>query len=124
MDFEEHINKDKFDICGGLQEHKLQGFLISTMPRLFIWITRLCVLYTSYSTDEERLSHRPTDVKLEDRKYLSEDIEHFMTRDEILLSILGQRSGYVQGIGYGKKPLRKTIMQQANIKSSVSLVKE
>ena len=47
-----------------------------------------------------------------------------MTREEMYSSILGQRSGYVRGFGYGKKPPRKTQMQQANIEASVSSAME
>ncbi|XP_059305621.1 uncharacterized protein LOC132057171 isoform X2 [Lycium ferocissimum] len=177
--------KNKFEVCGGLREHKLQGFVISSMQRLFrAWKARLHTDYLRYSTDEERLSHRPEDVQLEDWKYLvkyfgseefkrdpvsgekdtpdkvweiqhthknvngervwldsksqqihgqlqqlvveqqSEEVEHPMTREEMYSSILGQRSGYVRGFGYGKKPPRKTQMQQANIEASVSSAME
>ncbi|KAM3358898.1 hypothetical protein P3S68_021831 [Capsicum galapagoense] len=50
----------------------------------------------------------------------SEEIENPMTSDEILSSVLGTRSGYVQGKGYGEKPPKKSQMQQANIVASVS----
>ncbi|KAF3617593.1 putative formin-like protein 3-like [Capsicum annuum] len=50
----------------------------------------------------------------------SEEIENPMTSDMILSSVLGVRSGYVRGKGHGKKPLKKSQMQQANIESSVS----
>ncbi|OIT38547.1 hypothetical protein A4A49_59380, partial [Nicotiana attenuata] len=50
----------------------------------------------------------------------SEDIEHPMTRDEILSSVVGERTGYVRGKGYGKKPPKKSNIQQANIEASVS----
>ncbi|XP_059288588.1 uncharacterized protein LOC132041929 [Lycium ferocissimum] len=41
------------------------------MQRLFrAWKARLHTDYLRYSTDEERLSHRPEDVQLEDWKYL------------------------------------------------------
>ncbi|KAG5619501.1 hypothetical protein H5410_004719 [Solanum commersonii] len=53
-------------------------------------------------------------------KQQSEEIEHRMTRDDILSSVLGERSGYVRGKGYGKKPPKKTQIQQADIESSVS----
>ncbi|KAH0669665.1 hypothetical protein KY285_023833 [Solanum tuberosum] len=188
--------KDKFEVSGGLRAHKLQGFVISTMQRLFrAWKARLHNHYCAYSMDEDRLSNRPEDVELEDWKYLvkyfgsekfkvisernknnrekqitkhscgtrsfaeveeatrdplsgekdspdkvweiqhtrksasgervwldpqsqqihshleqlvveqqSEEIENPMTRDEILSSILDDRSGYVRGKGYGKKP--------------------
>ncbi|KAH0761318.1 hypothetical protein KY290_017391 [Solanum tuberosum] len=168
--------KDKFEVCDGLKEHKLQGFVISTMQRLFrAWKARLHKFYSAYSTDEDRLSHRPEDVELEDWKYLvkeilnrekkthqikfgrfntrkntngerewldpqsqqihgqlqqlvveqqSDEIEHRMTRDDILSSVLGERSGYVQGKGYGKKPPKKTQIQQADIEASVSSAME
>ncbi|XP_019256070.1 PREDICTED: uncharacterized protein LOC109234506 isoform X1 [Nicotiana attenuata] len=50
----------------------------------------------------------------------SKEIEHPMTRDEILSTVLGERTGYVRGKGYGKKPPKKSNTQQANIESSVS----
>nr|XP_009789979.1 PREDICTED: uncharacterized protein LOC104237517 isoform X2 [Nicotiana sylvestris] len=175
------------------------------MQRLFrAWKARLSRLYSKYNTNEERLSHRPEDVELEDWKYLiqyfgsqdfkvvsdrnkrnrekqitkhtcgtrsfaeveestrnpitgeidtpdkvweiqhtrkddrgelgqlqevvtqqqSEEIEHPMTRDEILSIVLGERTGYVRGKGYGKKPPKKSNMQHANIESSVSSAME
>nr|XP_009774923.1 PREDICTED: uncharacterized protein LOC104224899 isoform X3 [Nicotiana sylvestris] len=204
--------KDKFEVCSGLREHRFQAFVISTMQRLFrAWKARLSIMYSKYNTNEERLSHRPEDVELEDWKYLiryfgspkfkvasernkrnrdhqiikhtygtksfaeveestrnpitgeldtpdkvweiqhtrkdgrgelvwldsqsqqihgqlqevvaqqqSEDIEHPMTRDEILSSVVGERTGYVRGKGYGKKPPKKSNIQQANIEASVS----
>ncbi|WMV33229.1 hypothetical protein MTR67_026614 [Solanum verrucosum] len=169
--------KDKFEVCDGLREHKLQGFVISTMQRLFrAWKARLHNCYYAYSTDDDKLSHRPEDVELEDWKYLvkyfgsekfkvvsernrknrekqitkhscgtrsfveveestgqlqqlvveqqSEEIEHRMTRDDILSSVLGERSGYVRGKGYGKKPPKKNQIQQADIEASVSSAME
>ncbi|KAM3382941.1 hypothetical protein P3S68_008516 [Capsicum galapagoense] len=50
----------------------------------------------------------------------SEEIENPMTSDMILSSVLGVRSGYVRGKGHGKKPLKKSQMQQRNIESSLS----
>ncbi|XP_049359539.1 uncharacterized protein LOC125824234 [Solanum verrucosum] len=208
--------KDKFEVSGGLRAHKLQGFVISTMQRLFrAWKARLHNHYCAYSTDEDRLSNRPEDVELEDWKYLvkyfgsekfkvisernknnrekqitkhscgtrsfaeveestrdpisgeldspdkvweiqhtrksasgervwldpqsqqihsqlkqlvvqqeSEEIETPMTRDAILSSVLGERSGYVRGKGYGKKPPKKAQIQQADIEASVSSAME
>ncbi|XP_060216626.1 uncharacterized protein LOC132644087 [Lycium barbarum] len=208
--------QNKFEVCGGLREHKLQGFVISSMQRLVrAWKAQLHTDYLRYSTDEDRLSHRPEDVQLEDWKYLvkyfgseefkvvsernkrnrakqitkhacgtrsfaeveestrdpvsaekdkpdkvweiqhtrknvngervwldsksqqihgqlqqlvveqqSEEVGYPMTREEMYSSILGQRSGYVRGFGYGKKPPRKTQMQQANIEASVSSTME
>ncbi|XP_055830842.1 uncharacterized protein LOC129899859 [Solanum dulcamara] len=202
--------KDKFEFCGGLREHKLQGFVISTMQRLFrAWKARLHNSYSAYDTDEERLSHRPEDVELEDWKYLvkyfgsekfkvvsernkknrekqitkhscgtrsfaevdernpesgekdtpdkvweiqhtrkkdngervwfdllqgqlqqlvveqqSEEIEHPMTRDEILSSVLGEISVYVREKGYGKKPPKKSQLHKSDIEASVSSAME
>ncbi|XP_016486778.1 uncharacterized protein LOC107807013 [Nicotiana tabacum] len=42
-----------------------------------------------------------------------------MTRDEILYSVLGERTCYVRGKGYGKKPPKKCNIQHANIEASV-----
>lgn len=41
----------------------------------------------------------------------SEEVEHPMTRDEILSSVLGERSGYIRGKGYEKKPPKKYHMK-------------
>ncbi|KAH0678904.1 hypothetical protein KY284_019989 [Solanum tuberosum] len=206
--------KDKFEVSGGLRAHKLQGFVISTMQRLFrAWKARLHNHYCAYSTNEDKLSNRPEDVELEDWKYLvkyfssekfkvisernknnrekqttkhscgtrsfaeveestrdplsgkkdspdkvweihhtrksasgervwldpqsqqihleqlvveqqSKEIENLMTRDEILSSVLGERSGYVRGKGYGKKPPKKAQIQHADIEASVSSAME
>ncbi|MCD7448937.1 hypothetical protein HAX54_047549, partial [Datura stramonium] len=63
--------KDKFEVHGGLLERKLQGFVISTMQRLFTaWKAQLRIFYYSNNIDQDRLSHRPEDVELEDCKYL------------------------------------------------------
>nr|XP_018627048.1 uncharacterized protein LOC104098385 isoform X1 [Nicotiana tomentosiformis] len=47
-----------------------------------------------------------------------------MTRDEILSTVLGERTGYVRGKGYRKKLPKKSNMQQENIESSVSSAME
>ncbi|KAF3640579.1 putative formin-like protein 3-like [Capsicum annuum] len=141
-----HCMQDKFKVQNGLSEHKLQGFVISTMQRLFrSWKARLHVIYSSYDNDKNLLSHRPEDVELDDWNHLveyfgsdefkgqlhqlvveqqSEEIENPMTSDEILSSVLGVRSGYVRGKGHGKKPPKKSQMHQENIEASVSLVVE
>ncbi|KAF3662059.1 hypothetical protein FXO38_11377 [Capsicum annuum] len=49
----------------------------------------------------------------------SKEIELRMTGDEILSSILGERSGYVRGKGNGKKPPKKNQTQQTNIEASM-----
>ncbi|PHT89888.1 hypothetical protein T459_05001 [Capsicum annuum] len=49
----------------------------------------------------------------------SKKIELRMTGDEILSSVLGERSGYVRGKGHGKKPPKKNQTQQTNIEASV-----
>ncbi|XP_075110174.1 uncharacterized protein LOC107793189 isoform X3 [Nicotiana tabacum] len=50
----------------------------------------------------------------------SEDIKHPMTRDEILSSVVGERTGYVRGKGYRKNPPKKSNIQHANIEARVS----
>ncbi|XP_060209124.1 uncharacterized protein LOC132636325 [Lycium barbarum] len=67
--------KNKFEVCGGLREHKLQGFVISSMQRLF--------------RDEERLSHRPKDVQLEDWKYL---VKYFGSEEFNIVSERNKRN--------------------------------
>ncbi|KAF3626008.1 putative formin-like protein 3-like [Capsicum annuum] len=115
--------KDKFEVRNGLPKHKLQGFVIYSMQRLFrSWKARLHVIYSSYNNDKDRLSHRPKDIELDDWKHLvehfgndkfkgqlqqlvveqqSEEIDLWMIKDEILTLVLGEISGYVRGKGYG-----------------------
>lgn len=63
--------QEKFEVGGGRGEHVLQGFVASTMQRLFrTWKTRLHAEYLRYNTDEERLSHPPKDVMPEDWEFL------------------------------------------------------
>lgn len=50
----------------------------------------------------------------------SEEIEYPMTRAEILSSVLDERTGYVRGKGYGKKPPKSSHTQATNIEASVS----
>ncbi|XP_019257788.1 PREDICTED: uncharacterized protein LOC109236007 [Nicotiana attenuata] len=50
----------------------------------------------------------------------SEENEHPLPRDEILSAVLGERTGYVRGKGYGKKPPKKSHIQAANLEASVS----
>ncbi|KAF3630431.1 hypothetical protein FXO38_14694 [Capsicum annuum] len=69
---------------------------------------------TCYNNDKDRLSHRPEDVELDDWKHL---VEHFGSDK---FKVLGEKSGYVRGKGYGKKPTKKNQTQQANIEASVS----
>ncbi|MCE5166210.1 hypothetical protein HAX54_015847 [Datura stramonium] len=53
------LSQDKFEVHVGLSKHKLQGFVIRTMQRLFrAWKARLRILCSSYNTYEDRLSHR------------------------------------------------------------------
>ncbi|KAM3264290.1 hypothetical protein P3L10_001284 [Capsicum annuum] len=69
--------RDKFEVRNALPEHKLQGFMISTMQRLFrTWKARLHVIYSSYENEKDRLSHRPKDVELDDWNHL---VEYFGT---------------------------------------------
>ncbi|KAM3340304.1 hypothetical protein P3S68_030174 [Capsicum galapagoense] len=71
--------RDKFEVRNGLPKHKLQGFVISTMKRLFrTWKAQLHVIYSSYDNDKDRLSHRPEDVELDDWKHL---VEYFGTNE-------------------------------------------
>ncbi|OIT19365.1 hypothetical protein A4A49_65402, partial [Nicotiana attenuata] len=61
---------DKFEATG-VREHVLQALVVNTMKRLFrTWKIRLHVEYSRYDTDEERLSHRPSDVTPEDWVFL------------------------------------------------------
>ncbi|KAF7826969.1 uncharacterized protein G2W53_018133 [Senna tora] len=46
--------------------------------------------------------------------------QHPLTGDEILESVLGERSGYVRGKGYGKKPITKRARKQIDVEASVS----
>ncbi|KAF3639394.1 putative formin-like protein 3-like [Capsicum annuum] len=125
------IFQDKFEVRNGLLEHKLQGFVIRTMQRLFkAWKSRLHVIYSSYSNDKDRLSHCPEDFEWDNWKHLVEhfgsdkfkfeEIELCMIEDKILSLVLGERSRYVRGKGYGKKPPNNNQTQQANIETSVS----
>ncbi|KAJ8568817.1 hypothetical protein K7X08_032448 [Anisodus acutangulus] len=43
-----------------------------------------------------------------------------MAGDEILTSVLGEKTRYVRGKGYGKKPPKKSRLQQENIEARVS----
>ncbi|XP_060195685.1 uncharacterized protein LOC132624933 [Lycium barbarum] len=82
--------KNKFEVCGGLREHKLQGFVISSMQRLFrAWKAQLLTDYLRYATDEERLSHRPKDVQLEDWKYL---VKYFGSEEFKIVSERNKRN--------------------------------
>nr|XP_018633125.1 uncharacterized protein LOC104115996 isoform X2 [Nicotiana tomentosiformis] len=202
--------KDKFEVLGGMREHRFQAFVIDIMRRLFrAWKARLSIRYSRHVAEGNILSRRPEDIELEDWKYLveyfgspkfkiisegnrknrekqitkyacgtrsfaeveestknpatgekeppdrvweiqhtrkndrgeivwvdpqsqqihlqelvaqqqSEEIVHPMTRDEILSSVHGERTGYVRGKGYGKKPPKNSLTQAANIEASVS----
>ncbi|XP_016433028.1 uncharacterized protein LOC107759569 [Nicotiana tabacum] len=60
------------------------------MQRLFrAWKARLSRLYSKYNTNEERLSHRPEDVELEDWKYL---IQYFGSQDFKVVSERNKRN--------------------------------
>lgn len=50
----------------------------------------------------------------------SEENENPMIGDEILVTVFGERTGYVRGKGYGKRPPRKNRLQQADVEASVS----
>ncbi|OIT36597.1 hypothetical protein A4A49_06472 [Nicotiana attenuata] len=205
--------KDKFEATG-VREHVLQALVVNTMKRLFrTWKTRLHVEYSRYATDEERLSHRPSDVTPEDwvfllghfgspefkavsernkinrgkqitkhscgsksfaeveestrnpvngqkappdrvwelqhtRKNDKEELvwsdpqsqqihgqlqeiveqqqfeENPMNADEILVTVLGERTGYVRGKGYGKRPAKKSRVQQVELEASMSSAME
>ncbi|KAF3635285.1 putative formin-like protein 3-like [Capsicum annuum] len=146
--------RDKFEVRNGLPEYKLQGFVISTMQRLFrSWkaqlqdvelddlkhlveylgsdefkvvskrnkrnrekqITKHSCGTRSFAEVEESMRNPLTGGQLHQLivEQQSEDIENPMTSDEILSLVLGVRSGYVQGKGHGKKPPKKSQMQQA-----------
>lgn len=51
-----------------------------------------------------------------------EENESPMNGDEILAIVLGERTGYVRGKGYGKKPLTKSRMQLADLGSLSSAI--
>ncbi|KAM3323322.1 putative protein isoform X2 [Capsicum chacoense] len=53
-----------------------------------------------------------------------EQNENPMTGDEVLATILGERTGYVRGKGYGKKPLKKSQVERATLGSDLSSVIE
>jgi len=54
-----------------MREDVLQALVVDTMRRLFrAWKTRLHKEYNLYTTDKERLSHRPDDVTPEDWVFL------------------------------------------------------
>ncbi|KAF3658799.1 putative transcriptional regulator STERILE APETALA-like [Capsicum annuum] len=53
-----------------------------------------------------------------------EQNENPMTGDEVLATILGGRTGYVRGKGYGKKPLKKSQVERATLGSDLSSVIE
>ncbi|PHT49906.1 hypothetical protein CQW23_09653 [Capsicum baccatum] len=121
--------RDKFEVRNGLPEHKLQGFVIRTMQRLFrTWKARLHVIYSSYDNNKDRLSHQLEDVELDDWKHL---VEYFGTDEFRRNPLTGeketpdkiweiQHTRYFRGKGYEKKPPKKSQMQQANIEAKVS----
>ncbi|PHU07865.1 hypothetical protein BC332_24354 [Capsicum chinense] len=99
--------RDKFEVLNGLPEYKLQGFDVE----LDDW--KHLVEYFGSDEFKEQLHQLIIEQQ-------SEEIENPMTSDMILSSVLGVRSGYVRGKGHGKKPLKKSQMQQRNIESGVS----
>lgn len=46
--------------------------------------------------------------------------ENSMNADEILVIVLGERTGYVGGKGYGKRPTKKSRAQQVELEASTS----
>ena len=58
-------------------------------------------------------------------QHQSSNSEHPLDRDQILAEVLGVRSGYVRGKGYGKEPIKKKDKQtdvEATISSAVEEV--
>ena len=51
------------------------------------------------------------------------EVDARMTSDEILTAVLGERSGYVRGKGYGAEPLRKRNRSKSNDNSAVETVR-
>ncbi|KAJ6848888.1 uncharacterized protein M6B38_271900 [Iris pallida] len=100
---------------------------------------RLHETYKRFQTDEERLANGPSDVKSEDQKLLIEysssdnfqqklhdlaiqqeaDPESQLTHDGILLQVLGQKTGYFQSKGSGKRPPTKRIRYLENMHEEV-----
>ncbi|KAF3635967.1 putative formin-like protein 3-like [Capsicum annuum] len=115
--------RDKFEVRNALPEHKLQGFMISTMQRLFrTWKARLHVIYSSYENEKDRLSHRPKDVELDDWNHL---VEYFGTDEFKRNPLTGENETpdkiwEIKHTRYGKKPPKRSQTQQANIEAIVS----
>ncbi|KAF7800644.1 uncharacterized protein G2W53_044926 [Senna tora] len=68
------------------------------------------------------LDPKPKEIhgRLKELVSQQKDNQHTLTGDEILESVLGEKSGYVRGKGYGKKPITKRARQQIDVEASVS----
>ncbi|KAF7812110.1 uncharacterized protein G2W53_033086 [Senna tora] len=58
--------------------------------------------------------------RLQKLVFQQKDNPHPLTGDEILEYVLGEKSGYVRGKGYEKKPITKRARQQIDVEASVS----
>ncbi|KAH0675940.1 hypothetical protein KY285_023741 [Solanum tuberosum] len=72
-----------------------------------------------WSDPQSQEVHGRIQALVTDQQQLEENANP-MTGDEILATVLGERTGYVRGKGYGKRPPRKNHMQQADVEASVS----
>lgn len=54
----------------------------------------------------------------------SQENEHPKTGDEILATIFGKKSSFIQGRGYGKKPPRTKVVHRVDADASMSLAME
>ncbi|KAF3615151.1 hypothetical protein FXO37_35633 [Capsicum annuum] len=106
--------KGKFEVRNGLLDHKLQGFVRNPLTGEKdtpdkIWE----IQHTCKNVNGERVWLDPQSEQIHGQlqqlvvEQQSEKIELCMIGDEILSSILGERSGYIQGKGHSNKPPEK-----------------
>ncbi|KAF7839386.1 uncharacterized protein G2W53_007868 [Senna tora] len=118
--------KDKFKPKSGMNEHTFEGYCVMALRKAFrTWKNTLHVYhYKKYDNDEDRLKHQldnrdpetgelaPPDrvwEKQHARKKMENGCGQIHSRkkstDEILQSVLGERSGHVRGKGCGANPI-------------------